>query len=312
MPVIRNELRTGDYDAVVLYGVPTNGWQTVRLAHHYDVPVLFRAIDISHELRSTAYRTLIRRAEHYIFRHADGISVNNVALRDYAIAAGADASTVSIDYPGLDLDRFVPGPPDPNLVERYGIAPDDRVVIFMGTFFRFGGLDWLLDELGPALRANPRLKLLLIGGGESDAEIRAKADAVAAPGQIVFTGFIGYPDLADHLRLGHVAVNPFAEQLVTHCALPGKILQYTGTGLPTVCSRLEGMRGMIPEGDGVFYRAPGPAFVEEVLHLIDDDDERRAAGHRARLAMEQLCRWDQAVDRFEAAISGVVSRRTAA
>jgi glycosyltransferase involved in cell wall biosynthesis len=309
LPTLRRELRDGGYDAVVLYGVPTNGWQTVALAHRYELPVLFRSIDVSHELRSSAFRWAIRRAERFIFERADGVSANNVAMRRYAIENGAVASRVSVDYPGLDLARFTPGVRPAVLAERYGIAEDDRVVLFMGTFFRFSGLDWFIDGIGATLRRRPEIKLLLLGGGEAEAELRSRVLAAGLESQVVFTGFIDYPELADHLRLGDVAITPFREELVTHCALPGKMLQYAGCGLPIVSTRLEGIQGLIPEGGGASYREPGAPFVDAVVGLLDHPDERRAAGRAARRTIEQRCSWSNAIEGFEHAILRVVEER---
>jgi glycosyltransferase involved in cell wall biosynthesis len=309
VPVIARLLRRGRFDAVVLYGVPTNGWQTIRLARRAGVPVLFRAIDVSHELRPSIYTWLIRRAEHYIYRHADGVSANNVALRRYAIAAGARPERVSVEYPGLDLERFSPGPKPVGLMERYGLSASDRVVLFMGTFYRFAGLDVFLDCFAPVLRARPDVKLLLIGGGEADAELRAQVARLGLDASVVFTGFIDYPSLADHLRLGDLAINPFSEEVVTNYALPGKILQYAGSGLPTVCTRLEGIQGMVPEGEGITYRAAGPDFADAVVAWLDDPEARRAAGRLARQAMESRCQWDAATSAFEQAIERVVAGR---
>jgi glycosyltransferase involved in cell wall biosynthesis len=125
----------------------------------------------------------------------------------------------------------------------------------------------------------------------------------------VFTGFIDYPELADHLRLGDVAITPFEEEVVTHCALPGKMLQYAGCGLPTVSTRLEGIQGLIPEGAGALYREPGASFVGAVTRLLDQPEERRTAGQLARRTMEEQCSWDRAIENFEQAILRVVEKR---
>jgi glycosyltransferase involved in cell wall biosynthesis len=307
VPAIARELRHNSYDAVVLYGVPTNGWQTVLLARRAGVPVLFRAIDISHELRSSVYRRLIRWAERFVVRRVDAISANNEALRRYVIDEGADPARVTVDYPGLDLDRFAPGARSSQLGDRYGIRPDDQVIVFMGTFFRFAGLDWFLDGIAPAVRERPNLKVLLVGGGEADADLRRQVAESGLNDVVIFTGFVDYAELTEHLRLGDVAINPFDELLVTNAALPGKILQYAGCGIPTVCTRLDGMRGLIPDGDGVVYRAPGTEFVNAVLQWLDDDTCRRAAGGRARAVMEERCRWESAVAGFEARIRAITT-----
>jgi glycosyltransferase involved in cell wall biosynthesis len=307
VPEIRGQLRRGRFDAVVLYGVPTNGWQTVGLAHRYGVPVLFRAIDISHGLRPTAYGSLIKRAESFVYRHADAISANNVGLARYCEAHGARPSAISVDYPGLDLDRFRPGVAPEGLGRRYGLAPEHRVVCFMGTLYRFAGLDWFVEGFAEHLRARTDLRLLLIGGGEAEADLRSRVDRLGVADKVVFTGFVGYSDLADHLRLADVAINPFLSDLVTENALPGKVLQYLGCGLPTVCTPLAGMQGMVPEGAGVIYRELGSPFIEAVADLVADHHAVNRLGAEGRSAVERLCDWDACTDRFEQAIHRAIA-----
>ena len=58
-PAIWRALKHEKFDAVILYGAPTNGWQTVWIANRLGVPVIFRAIDVSHVLRKS-----IRSEEH--------------------------------------------------------------------------------------------------------------------------------------------------------------------------------------------------------------------------------------------------------
>lgn len=310
VPLIARALKSKSFDAVVLYSVPTNGWQTIALARRYGIPVLFRAIDVSHLLRPTIFRRLIRRAERFIYKHADGVSVNNTALREYAIASGAIRPNVSVEYPGIDLDRFHPGPKSPELLRRYGLDVADRVIVFMGTLFRFSGLDWLIRQLAPILLKRPDLKLLLLGGGEAESELKELVRELRLQRSVVFTGFIEYDDLVSHLHLGDVAVNPFKEELVTRNALPGKVLQYAASGLPTVCTRLDGMQGLLPEGDGITYAAPGEPFVSTVLRLVDDDDARRKLAERARTAMEARCQWTERAAAFEQVVQALVDRVT--
>jgi glycosyltransferase involved in cell wall biosynthesis len=308
VPVLRRLLAHGHFDVMVLYGAPTNGWQAMMLAHRYHVPVVFRAIDISHALRKTVYKPLIKAAERYIYGKADAISTHNVALRDYIVEAGGDPERITLDVPGIDLERFHPAPRDPSLQARYGITPDTRVILFMGTLYRFAGLGWFLDGIAPFLRETPDVTVLLVGGGEQEEVLREQVERLGLGGQVRFTGFIGYDELADHLRLADVAINPFDEQLVTRCALPGKVLQYAAVGLPTVCTRLDGLAGFIPEGEGILYREPGKEFLAAVEELIDDRERAAEIGRAARRNMELTCQWEHAAAGFEkvlAATAGV-------
>ena len=310
-PALRDAMRNGRFDAIVLYAVPTNGWQALALARRHGVPVLFRAIDVSHALRRTAYGPLIRWAERYIYRHADWVSCNNEALREYVLEHGAHANRISVDYPGIDLDRFVPGHRPHHLCERYGILPEHRTVMFMGTLYRFAGLDWFIEAFARILHAQPAVRLLVFGGGEFEHELHAMCRRLGVSESVIAPGFIDYAELADHIRLADVAINPFQPSLVTHCALPGKMLQYLGCGVPSVCCPLRGMMGMVPDGEGVLYREPGAPFVQAVEQLLASTDLHANASRRGRARMELSCNWATALDRIEKSIRSAISARRA-
>jgi glycosyltransferase involved in cell wall biosynthesis len=309
VPCIYRALRYECFDAMVLYAVPTNGWQAAALARHFRVPVLFRAIDVSHALRRTVFSALIKGAERAVTRRADWISCNNEALRDYLIAGGADPGRMSVDYPGIDLVRFAPGDRPARLCAKYGILPSHRTVMFMGTLYRFAGLDWFIEEFASHLRQHPDVRLLLFGGGEEQESLRMRCDRLGVSASVVAPGFVPYDELADHIRLADVAINPFTPSLVTHCALPGKMLQYMACGVPSVCTPLRGMMGMVRDGGGIIYREPGHAFVDAVRGLLDDPRARTATADAARACMERICTWDRAVDRLEAAIRAAIAAR---
>src|SRR5262249_36113762 len=153
-----------------------------------------------------------------------------------------------------DLERFAPGPRNPELCKKYGLEAHHKTVVFMGTFYRFAGLEWFLEHFAPVMRRRPDFRLLMVGGGEEDTALRAQASRLGLEGRIIFTGFIDYSMLADQLRLADVGFNTFHRSLVTDCALPSKVIQYLGCGIPTVCTPLDGLLAMLPEGQGPEYR----------------------------------------------------------
>jgi glycosyltransferase involved in cell wall biosynthesis len=250
-------------------------------------------------LRKSVFKPLIKLAERSIYKRADWVSTNNEALRAYCIEHGADPQRISVDYAGLDFNRFYPDDKDPALLGRYGLNSDDRIVLFMGTFYRFAGLDWFITEFADHLRAHPDVRLVLVGGGEHDAELRALVDRLDLGSSVIFTGFVEYEELADHLRLADVGITPFRPQLATDCALVTKVLQYVASGVPAVCTPLSGTQGLLGEGEGVLYREPGAEFVETVLKLLRTASIRGAVARSGRDVLTERCDWGVAVDRFE-------------
>lgn len=304
LPGLSSEIRHGGYDVVVLYAVPTTGWQAVSIAKRAGVPVVFRALDVSHQIRTSPVSPLIRRAEKHIYANADLISANNPAMAEYCVDLSRRSGPVSVDLPPVDLSHFTA--PRTDVRARLGFAPDDKVLVYMGSFFGFSGLDVLIAQAAPRLRADPRLKLLLVGGGELDAELRRLTEELDLGDQVVFTGVIPYDQLPGYLAAGTVAVNPFRPQLLTDVAFPHKVLQYMAAGVPAVSTSLRGLRGVLGEDSGVTW-AEGPADVVEQALVVAalPAAARDAIADRQRRFVSETFSKESAVDSFEKTLESV-------
>jgi glycosyltransferase involved in cell wall biosynthesis len=315
VPLLIRTIRAKRPDVIVLYGVPTNGWQTVLIAKRFGIPVVFRALDVSHELRRTVFAKLIKRAEEFIYRNADLISANNPALADYCISHGAKKERVAVHFPGMDVNSLTPKPRDMALATSLGIESSDRVVMFMGTLYRFAGLDTFLTLMAPQLLRSPSTKVLLLGGGEH-LEILAKlARKLNIERQVLLSGFVDYSELARYMTISDVAINTFPSSLVTDCALPSKVLQYMCCVIPTVATPVKGLLGLVPEGEGVVYRPLDKSFVDAIETLLEDDHTRDKMAKAARRFAEKEFDWETNITRFEAAFNklaqpGSSNRRT--
>ena len=306
IPLIYRALKNENFDVVVLYGVPTNGWQTVAIAKHFRVPVLFRAIDVAQSLRKSIFGPLIHIAEKYIYRNATWVSANNQALKNYCLAHGSRADSTSVDYPGLDLERFRSGTRSVSLMQAYGLTDTSKVVLFMGTLYRFAGIERFLKLFATDLKNNPSWKFLILGGGEAEDSIRESVKQLGLENQVIMPGFIDYDELTEHLRLADVAINPFEPSLVTNCALPWKVVQYLACGLPVVSTRLAGLQGLVPDGQGVVYQNLDDGFTRAVSYLLMDDTARHQQINRARRSIEAKCDWDICLPQFTFLLSDIL------
>ena len=155
--VVRRLIRDSAIDAVLLYSVPTNGIGTIRAAHCAGIPVLFRPLDILHELVPNRWLRLPTLwFEKQVYKRADRIVALTPKLGDYTVRLGARRDCMEVLKPGVDTDVFCPGEPDAQLMEQWGIRPDDLVVLFMGTLFEFSGMDSVLESFGQVVSEIPR------------------------------------------------------------------------------------------------------------------------------------------------------------
>jgi glycosyltransferase involved in cell wall biosynthesis len=256
---------------VVLYAVPTFGPQTIRLARKAGIPVVFRALDVSHKIRGSLVAPLIRMAEKFVYKHADLLSANNQAMANYCQELSGRTGPIQVHYPPLDLEHFRSPKKDAAFGKSLGLAESDKVITYMGSFFYFSGLRAAIEEF--ATSAGPQHKLLLIGGGELDRELRELAQKFGVKDQVIFTGLVPYSELPKYLGLADIAVNTLEPTLVANVALPNKVLQYVASGLKVVSTNLSGLKSVFGDSSLVEWGGSPEEVMRKAIALIEKPSE---------------------------------------
>ncbi|MDP5088475.1 MAG: glycosyltransferase, partial [Ilumatobacteraceae bacterium] len=122
---------------------------------------------------------------------------------------GAAPARVSIDFPRFDFDRFKPFRRDEDLALSLGIKPDQKVVFFRGTLYRFAGLELFVNLFSNYLRNNPDVCFLIVGSGEAESTIREEISKLGLEKQVIMRPFVSYDELVRYICLADVSVNTF-------------------------------------------------------------------------------------------------------
>jgi glycosyltransferase involved in cell wall biosynthesis len=299
-------LRENNFDAVVLYAVPTYGLQTLWLAKSFKVPVLFRALDVSHKIRSSLLSPAIKLVEKRIYNQVDFLSANNPAMADYRVKLGGRTKLSKVHFPPLDLSHFRNQGRDQDLRQSLGIKDKDHVLVYMGSFFYFSGLIDALEEFAEVSKSAPNLKFLLIGGGEQDSELRHRVERLGLSEKVVFTGFVSYGDLPRYLKIADVAVNTLEPTLVANVAFPNKVLQYMAAGLPVVSTKLDGLVQTFGDRAGITWASDSKDVIEAALKLsLQTEAELRNNSELQLAAVSEVFGVEAAVDEFEETLSAL-------
>src|SRR5262249_15136183 len=153
-----------------------------------------------------------------VFNHTDLNIALTPMLQDYIQAYGVPDSKMRLLPSGVDTEMFSPGPPADG---------DGPVVLFMGTIYRFSGLDRVIEDWTKLLAVHPRAKLVIVGAGEDQSRLeQLRAD------NVIFTGMQPYSRLPEFIRSSAVCINPFELNGITEKILPTKLFQYLACGKP--------------------------------------------------------------------------------
>jgi glycosyltransferase involved in cell wall biosynthesis len=150
-----------------------------------------------------------------------------------------DKDQIVVHYPPTFNPNWRPQPYASDLAAALGIRPGEFVVGYLGSFFYFSGLPEVLKSIAQTADNKKSVKLLLVGGGEQDAELRAVVNSHGLDGKVVFTGFVRFDEIPKYLSLFDLGINPMHPSDVSDFSLPNKVIQYLAAGMPVVSTALK-------------------------------------------------------------------------
>jgi glycosyltransferase involved in cell wall biosynthesis len=184
--------------------------------------------------------------------------------RVHVIPTGVDVATVQ-SIPGSDPRPAAGWPADAIVAVSLGrLAPEKSPMT-------------VLDGVAMAAARDPRLRLLVIGGGPSEARLRARAAAPDLAGRVAFTGMLPRSEALARLRGGDLFV--FASRTETQGLVLAEALS---AGLPAVAVDGPGVGDSVRDGvDGLIVAAmPEPDRAERVAAAIGELAGDEARRHR--------------------------------
>ena len=234
-----------------------------------------------------AFPQWLGRVERWIFHNVTkAIAVSRpLAAEVRAVAPSAD---VVVMPNGVNPRRFQPSDGADDM--RRTLHLNGSVVIgFVGTLWKWHGLDVLLHALRDLNRRN--VHLLVVGDGQTRVDMERLAEQLGIRAQVTFTGQVPHDAVPRYVAAMDVTVLPAEHR--AH-ASPMKIVEYMAMAKPVVAPRLPNIEDILTDGqEGLLFAPNDPAALRDALQrLILDPELRRTLGHRGRAKVDAELNWD--------------------
>jgi PEP-CTERM/exosortase A-associated glycosyltransferase len=243
---------------------------------------------------------LTRRLETYALGRADHVTTICEGLRGEMVSRGIPAGKITVIPNAVDVGAFAfDFPRDEALGRALGL--DGKTVVgFVGSFYAYEGLDLLLKALPALVAARPEVRLLLVGGGPQEAQLRALARELGVADLVVFAGRVPHQEVPRYYSLIDVLAYPRYPMRLTDLVTPLKPLEAMAQGHLVVASDVGGHRELIRDGEnGVLFSAGSvEALAEAVVRLLSHPDRWPELRRRGRRYVEQERNWTRSVARY--------------
>ncbi|SEJ01258.1 PEP-CTERM/exosortase A-associated glycosyltransferase, Daro_2409 family [Sphingobium sp. AP50] len=305
-------------DVIHAHSPVLNAIAAQRVAKRHGIPMIYEirafwedaAVGNGTGTEGSPRYWLTRQLETHAVRNADAVAVICEGLRGDLIARGIDANKIIVSPNGVDMDQFgTPVPRDPALTAKLGLEGAD-VVGFIGSFYDYEGLDDLIAAMPRLVRARPKAKLLLVGGGPMEQALRDQALASPFTDHIVFVGRVPHDQVEHYYAQVDVLAYPRKAMRLTDLVTPLKPLEAMAQGRLVAASSVGGHRELIEDGvTGTLFAPDDPAAIAESLAGLFADragwDARRAV---ARAFVERDRNWSSNILRYEPVYQQLLAR----
>ncbi len=254
-----------------------------------------------------------RALETMVLRQADAVVTICEGLREEIIARGVAPDRITVVPNAVDADRFpVSLAPDPGLRARLGLN-GCTVLGFAGSFYRYEGLALLLESMRDLTESQPRLRLLLVGGGPEESALRQQLSLLGLSDRVVLTGRVDQSRVQQYYALIDLLVYPRLPTRLTDMVTPLKPLEAMAQGRLVLASDVGGHRELIRDRyNGFLFRAGSRVDLgQAITRLIESRAQWPDVIATARRYVAHERTWARSVDGYREAYRRITRSRAA-
>lgn len=259
------------------------------------------AVDHGTTVEGSLRYKLSRALESFALRHADQITTICEGLRADIASRGIPDERITVIPNAVDAEQFQFGlAADPSLRQSLGL--DNATVIgFAGSFYGYEGLELLVEAVRRLAPRHPNLRLLLVGGGPQDGNLKAQSEAAGLKDKVIFTGRVPHSEVQRYYELIDVLAYPRLPIRLTELVTPLKPLEAMAQGRILVASDVGGHRELIQHGKtGFLFPAGDAAALENAIeNVLAQRDAWPVIRSKARHFVEQERTWASSVARYD-------------
>jgi glycosyltransferase involved in cell wall biosynthesis len=216
----------------------------------------------------SAMLEMAREKEFWQLDKTGQVVVVSSSLREYFLSAHRlFAGKFTVIPNAIDPDKARVEPAKVAQVKAAHGLDGKTVIGWVGSIQPWHGVEGLIDAFAAIAQTQPSVALLIVGSGETIAQMKEKASASGVHDRIHFTGYIPHGEVFAHIAAMDICVLPDTKW---YCS-PIKIFEYGLMGKAIVATHHAAVLDVMqPDVDGLIIAPEQPALQAALLQLIGD------------------------------------------
>ena len=318
-PQIRRLVKEHQIEVIHAHSPCLNGLAAIAVGRELGIPVVYEcrafwedaAVDtgaaVEGDLRYRAARALATK----VFKQVDAVFCIAAGLIEDVKARGVLAENISMVPNAVDTKQFSSQQVRDSDLESQLKLSGKTVLGFFGSFYAYEGIAQAIDALPTIAKSIPSIHLLLVGGGNEEANLKEQVKKLGLESMVTFTGRVPHQQIPRYASLVDAFIFPRQAMRLTHLVTPLKPLESMAQGKLVIASDVGGHKELIEHNKtGYLFRADDAQSLASVTVQALTDTEAKSRMIKAGFEFVETERtWQAIAKRYEVIYRKVIAKK---
>ena len=295
-------------DIIHVHSPSLNGLAAIPVIKKYHIPFIYEmraswedaAVNHGTTTEGSLRYKYSRHLETKVLVHADEIITICNGLKKDIIRRGIPEQKVTVVGNAIDHGRFkMRTHVNEALKARHDLS-NKKIIGFIGSFYRYEGLDLLIEAFSQICDAVKDIRLVLIGGGPDENRLKSLVDTYGLARNVLFLGRIPHDSINEYYEIFDILIYPRESIRLTEIVTPLKPLEAMAKGVNIIASRIGGHQELIVDGiTGILFE-PGDSkdLCNKVIRNLDNQTELENMKQTAMNFVNTERTWQKVVSNY--------------
>lgn len=295
-------------DIIHAHSPALNGLAALKAGRKAGLPVVYEirafwedaAVDHGTCKEDDLRYRLTRKMETHVVKHANAVTTICEGLRNDLIERGFNQDKFTVIPNAVNIEQFEVIKTKEQSLEASLKLDGCQVLGFLGSFYAYEGIDLIIAAMPKVLESNPHVRLLLVGGGPQEHNLKHQVTLLGLEDKVIFTGRVPHSEVSKYYSLVDLLVYPRKPMRLTELVTPLKPLEAMAQGKVVLASDVGGHHELIENNKtGFLFKAGDTEHLSSrIIELLADEPLRASVVQHGRDYVENTRNWKNSVSNY--------------